>query len=212
VIVLVRHGRTDHNAAGRLLGRLDPPLDELGVRQAAALAAALADLRDPLVVTSPLARARATAAALQEGLGVPATVDERWTELDYGEWDGRPLADVPPATWRTWRSDAGFRPPGGETLAELGLRVRAAMADLTDLAARPEAEGRDLVVVSHVSPIKAAVAWALGVGDELAWRLFVAPASITRIRAGGTPSLHGFNEVGHLRALGPSTSPPAAPR
>jgi broad specificity phosphatase PhoE len=209
MIVLVRHGRTDHNAAGLLLGRLDPPLDELGERQAAAVVPALADLREPRVVTSPLARARATAAALHEGLGAPVTIDERWTELDYGEWDGRPLADVPPTTWRSWRSDTGFRPPGGETLAELGLRVRAAMAEL---AAGAEAEGRDIVVVSHVSPIKAAVAWALGAGDELTWRLFLAPASITRIRAGGAPSLHGFNEVGHLRALGPSTGPPAAPR
>ena len=53
-----------------------------------------------------------------------------------------------------------------------------------------------MVVVSHVSPIKAAIAWALGVGDEVGWRLFVRVASITRIAIGpGGPTLHSFNEV-----------------
>jgi len=208
VIVLVRHGRTGHNAAGRLLGRLDPPLDGLGERQAAAVATALGDLHEPRVVTSPLIRARATARALQEGLGAPVTVDARWIELDYGEWDGRPLVDVAPATWQAWRADVGFRPPGGETLAELGERVRAAMADLA-----AEAVERDVVVVSHVSPIKAAVAWSLGLGDELSWRLFLAPASISRVKVGAAgPSLHGFNDVAHVRALTAPGSPPAAPR
>jgi len=53
--------------------------------------------------------------------------------------------------------------------------------------------------VTHVSPVKAAVAWALGVGDEVAWRMWVGPASISRIGfAGAAPSLRSFNEVAHL--------------
>jgi broad specificity phosphatase PhoE len=62
----------------------------------------------------------------------------------------------------------------------------------------------DVVVVSHVSPIKAAAAWALGVGDEVAWRMYVAQASITRIGVGGPgglPSLRSFNETAHLDGL-----------
>ena len=81
--------------------------------------------------------------------------------------------------WAAWRADSTWSPPGGESLAALGVRVRAACAGLVD-----EAAGRDVVVVTHVSPIKAAVAWALGVGDEVAWRMWVAPASITRIGVG----------------------------
>jgi broad specificity phosphatase PhoE len=55
------------------------------------------------------------------------------------------------------------------------------------------------VDVSHVSPIKAAVAWALGVDDDVAWRMWVAPASITRIGvAAGVPALRAFNELAHL--------------
>jgi broad specificity phosphatase PhoE len=62
-----------------------------------------------------------------------------------------------------------------------------------------DARDRDVVVVTHVSPIKAAVAWALGVGDEVAWRMWVGPASITRIGvADAVPSLRSFNEIGHL--------------
>lgn len=183
MLVLVRHGRTAANAGGLLLGRADPPLDEHGRAQAAALAAAVAGARR--VVCSPLRRARETAAALE----LPVEVDERWIELDYGELDGRPITDVPADLWRRWRADVGFAPPGGESLAALGRRVRAACDELA-----AEAAEADVVVVSHVSPIKAAVAWALGTGDELSWRLHVAPASVTRVEVrDGWGVLTAFN-------------------
>ena len=65
-----------------------------------------------------------------------------------------------------------------------------------------EAAERDVVVVTHVSPVKAALAWALGVGDEISFRAYVAPASITTIAtAGPRPSLHSFNGCAHLEQL-----------
>ena len=65
-----------------------------------------------------------------------------------------------------------------------------------------EAAVDDIVLVSHVSPIKAAAAWALGVGIEMSWRAFVAQASIMRIASSGpAPSLHSFNEVHHLAGI-----------
>jgi broad specificity phosphatase PhoE len=201
MIVLTRHGRTAANASGVLLGRADPQLDDEGARQVAALARACATFDVARVVTSPLARCRKTADAIAAAAGaaaapveVPVDVDERWIELDYGELDGHPVADVPAATWGAWRADVSWRPPGGESLAELGARVRAACEDLVD-----EAASRDVVVVTHVSPIKAAVAWALDVGDEVAWRMWVGPASISRIAlTGGRPVLRAFNEIAHL--------------
>ena len=194
MIVVVRHGRTAANAGGLLLGRADPPLDDEGARQAAALTVACAPLDVVRIVSSPLVRCRRTAEAIAGPGSVPVEVDERWIELDYGELDGRPIGDVPAATWSAWRADVGWRPPGGESLADLGARVREACESLVD-----DARERDVVVVSHVSPIKAAVAWALGVGDEVSWRTWVAPASITRIGfVGRTPSLRAFNELGHL--------------
>jgi broad specificity phosphatase PhoE len=190
VIVVVRHGRTAHNASGRLLGRLDPPLDETGERQAEALARAIGPVER--VITSPLLRTRQTA----ERFGSVVEVDERWIELDYGTFDGLPLGEVPAETWAQWRADPDFAPPEGESLRALGERVAGALDELC-AAARP-GDGTT-VVVTHVSPVKAAVAWALGAGDQTSWRLWVAPASITRIQLtdrGGV--LHTFNEVAHL--------------
>jgi broad specificity phosphatase PhoE len=199
-IVVVRHGRTAHNAAGRLLGRLDPPLDEVGVRQARALAAAVGPV--DRVVSSPLQRTRQTA----EAFGGTVEVDDRWIELDYGEVDGLALSEVPAEMWERWRSDVGFSPPGGESLADLDARVVAALDELAaDALARGRGDGDaegTTVVVTHVSPVKAAVTWALGAGVPATWRLWVAHASITRIGLGPRgPVLHSFNEVGHLDGL-----------
>jgi probable phosphoglycerate mutase len=186
-LIVVRHGRTASNAAGLLLGRGDPPLDDVGRAQVAAIVPLIGTAS--MFVSSPLLRSRETAAALAGGNEI--VVDDRWIELDYGEYEGIALGALPPDVWATWRSDAAFAPPGGETLAALGERVVDACTSLFEAAA-----GGDVVVVTHVSPIKAAVAWALGVGIEVSWRMYVAPASVTRIacRAGGAPSLHSFNE------------------
>ena len=190
MLILVRHGQTTLNASGQLVGRIDAPLTEEGRRQAVALQPVVRGAAR--VVSSPLARAVDTAALL--GLDCPVEVDERWIELDYGEWDGMPFADVPRAEWERWRGDAGYTPPGGESLDAVGSRVAAACADLLADAAE-----RDVVVVSHVSPIKAAAAWALGVGQLTAFRMHLANASVTRIAKGWTgPVLHAFNETAHL--------------
>jgi broad specificity phosphatase PhoE len=190
VLYLVRHGRTDHNASRRLLGRLDVPLDELGQRQAAALGQ-IDELRNATrVVASPLMRARQTA----EALGPPVTLDERWAEIDYGVYDGAELDSVGDL-WREWGNDLAYTPEGGESIAAMGARIRAACDSLWD-----EAAVQDVVVVTHVSPIKAALAWALQVGDEICWRMFVDTASVSRVGVGrgGRPSVRTFNET-HLR-------------
>ncbi len=185
---VLRHGRTEANKSGLLLGRADPDLDDTGRQQAAAAAAAL-----PVgtrVISSPLARTRQTASFLDPD----HEVDDRLLELDYGEFDLQPLSDIPAATWADWRADPTFAPPGGESLAELYERV----AELLDEIA-PMAEDRDVVLVSHVSPIKAAMAWALGVGIDISWRSHVAQASMVRIAVSSRgPSLHAFNDVSHL--------------
>ncbi len=188
MLYLLRHGRTAHNAARRLLGRLDVPLDELGERQARTLGEVPALRHASRVVSSPLKRALDTAAAI----GPPVTVDERWAEIDYGIYDGM---ELPGATelWEGWDRDLGYRPDGGESLLDLGRRVRQACDDLWE-----EASEADVVVVSHVSPIKAAVAWALGVGDEICWRTFLDTASMTVIGPGRKgPTLRSFNETVH---------------
>jgi len=191
VLILLRHGRTAANARGLLQGRVDLELDDLGRRQAVAAAQWIGDV--DRVISSPLQRARQTA----EALGRRVEIDERFIELDYGDWEERPVRNVPADVWADWRADLDFRPPGGETLNELGARVRSALEDVAASAA-----GRTVVVVSHVSPIKACLAWGLGVSIDIAWRAFVQQASILRIATNGpAPSLRSFNETHHLAHL-----------
>jgi broad specificity phosphatase PhoE len=192
VLVLVRHGESEGNAAGRLLGRAESPLTARGRADATAVAALLGPASR--LVTSPLGRARATADAL--GLDVPAEVDARWIEVDYGELEGQALRTVPSEVWTRWRADPAFRPPGGESLTEVGVRVREACDELFARSGEGARGDADVVVVSHVSPIKAAVAWALGAGDEMVWRLYLATASVTRVGWGvDGPVLHRYNET-----------------
>lgn len=193
-IILVRHGRTALNAQGRMQGRLDEPLDEVGLRQAEALGTYLsAELGpDDLIVSSPLQRAQRTAAAIANGREV--RVDERWIELAYGEFDGRLQSDIPADTWNRWRSDDTFAPPGGESLVEVATRVVDACEHW-----RREAAGRRVVIVSHVSPIKAAIIWALGAHTSLSWRMRLDTAAVSRLAVtADTTSLTSFNETHHL--------------
>ena len=165
------------------------PLDDLGRRQAAALGE-LAELRRAdRVVTSPLGRALETAAAL----GPPVTVDERWIEIDYGIYDGLPLDEVPSTLWTKWDADPSWIPEGGESLTAVAVRVHQACEDLWE-----EASERDVIVVSHVSPIKAALWWGMGEAPDFQGRMMLDVASISRIGAGprGTV-MRSFNEICH---------------
>jgi broad specificity phosphatase PhoE len=188
VLILVRHGRTAANASGLLVGHLDVPLDERGAEQAALVGKSLSGI--DRVISSPLQRCRQTA----EALGLPVEVDDRWIELDYGEFDGQPLASIGRAVWDEWRADPTYVPAGGESLAALAQRVSTACDELV-----AEALDSNIVIVSHVSPIKAAAAWALAAGVEIAWRSHLDQASISRITITSTgPVLRSFNETAHL--------------
>ena len=184
MLYLVRHGRTDANKQGLLQGRLDPALDEVGERQATAIAAIVGHVDE--VIASPLVRAQQTAAYF----GHQVHTDERWIEIAYGEYEGVPAGEVPPDVWQAWRTNHEFRTRGGESFGDLDVRVRSACEELRDRIA-----DHDIVVVSHVSPIKAAVAWALGVTMEIMFHCHLSQASLCRIDVGRFgPVLHSFNE------------------
>jgi probable phosphoglycerate mutase len=193
VIVLVRHGETDANARGLLLGRADPSLSPTGREQAAAVAEQLLRGDPPsAIVSSPLRRAVETAGCIAEVFDLPVELDDAFIEMDYGEWDERPLTDVPRDVWSAWQDDVDFAPPAGESLRQVQARVGARMAELVGRAG-----SSCIVVVSHVSPIKAATLWALGLDDrpDLSWRLRLDVASITRVTPGPLgPVLSGFNQ------------------
>ena len=103
-LVLVRHGQTDANAAGRFQGQQDVPLNKAGRRQAHALAERLARMSVARVVSSDLDRAMTTAEAVAKACGVGVACDRRLREIDVGSWQGRSGAEV--AAENPWFEDA----------------------------------------------------------------------------------------------------------
>lgn len=189
---LVRHGETAPNREGRLLGRADPELTVLGRTQAERLGARFAARTPGLVVSSPLLRCRETATAIADACGLEVVVDERLVEIDYGEWDLVPLEELPEEALRSLRTDPAFAPPGGESVADVAARVGGFCAE------HLEAQ-RSVVAVSHVSPIKAGVTWAIDADPLAAYRMRLDIASVSRIGGhAGAPVLLAFNETDHL--------------
>ena len=192
MLTLLRHGRTAANASGLLQGRIDNPLDDHGLAQAVAAANVLSAV--DVVIASPLIRAQATASLVASANNIEVQTDDRFIELDYGEYDALPLRNIPPEAWKRWQTDPDFAPPGGERPRDLHRRVTEALEELSEVASE-----RHVVVVSHMSPIKVAVQWALGVESYQMSRMTLAPAAICRIDFRGTrPALSAFNDVGHL--------------
>lgn len=191
MLFLVRHGRTAINVGNRLQGRIDHPLDDVGIQQSIEIAAVIRNI--DRVISSPLIRAKQTA----EAFGKPIEIEERFIELDYGDFDGMLQKDVSEDIWRQWRGNNDYRPPNGESLHELDGRVRGALSDLVE-----DARLKNVVVVSHVSPIKAAIAWAIGSDVGVSWKMLLDRASISRIEiTENGPRMRGFNDTSHLKLI-----------
>jgi probable phosphoglycerate mutase len=136
-------------------------------------------------------RAQQTARAIAAGLGLEIVIDDRWIEIDYGVYEGVPQVDVPADMWATWRSDSSFAPEAGESLWSVQERVSQACEDLVATI-----DGRTAVIVTHVSPIKSSIAWALGVDVGIGWRTHLDTASMSRIAVTPRgPVLRTFNET-----------------
>ena len=181
---MVRHAVVEENARAMLYGTMDVALcpDSLAAQgpQYRALAARLP--RPAAWVVTPLSRTRRTAEALVAG-GYPATLfttEPDLVEQHLGDWQGLPHADLPPLLRRPahafWPLGGAERPPGGESMAEVIVRVGTAMERLAAAHA-----GGDVVVVSHGGAIRAAVAHALGITADNALHLSVQNISLTRL-------------------------------
>jgi probable phosphoglycerate mutase len=151
MIYLLRHGETEFNREGRYQGRLDSPLTALGRTQArgagARLRTLLADAPGYAITSSPLGRARDTAALVREELGADGFgLDARLAEIDMGVWNGLTDDDIegqfPGARDGASRYDWAFRAPGAETPAGFYARLRSWLDEA-------QADGRVHVAVSH---------------------------------------------------------------
>lgn len=213
LILFVRHGHTPTTGVvlpGRAKGL---HLSDEGRAQAKALAVNLAGvtatlaakrasrgkrpgpaLRVEAVYSSPLERARETAAPIGSELGLTVQAERGLVECDYGEWTGaelKALARLP--EWRTvqqWPS--GWRFPSGESMVEMQDRMLLAIERI-----RLRHPGGAVVAVSHADTIRAAVTHALGMHLDQFQRIMVAPCSVSAVSYGGErPAVLTVNATG----------------
>ncbi|MDG4840830.1 bifunctional RNase H/acid phosphatase [Micromonospora sp. WMMD967] len=203
-LILVRHGETEYTEQGRYSGRGDVPLSAKGraqVRETATRVAALAPTV-AAVLSSPLSRCTATAAAIAGALGdVPVRTEDDLIECDFGQWEGRTFAEVRegwPGEMDAWLASPRVAPPGGESFTHVAERAHRVVAGL--LTAYP---GETVVLVSHVSPIKLMLRDALAAGDGFLHRLFLDAAGISVLDMwpDGGVAVRTVNDTSHLAAL-----------
>ena len=198
-MLLLRHGQTELSVERRYSGRGNPPLTEYGRAQAGAAAQRIAAKGSiAAVVSSPLGRARETADAAARALGLPVTVHEGLTETDFGKWEGLTFGEAAqrdPDLHRRWLSDTSVRPPEGESFDEVKVRIEATRDDLNAAYA-----GSNILVVTHVTPIKLLLQLALDVGPSLLYRLHLdlASLSIAEFYPDGGSSVRLVNDTSHL--------------
>lgn len=206
-VLLLRHGQTEMSAAGVFSGRSDPDLTDLGVEQARRAASFLAARQDAgqgidRIISSPLARTRQTAAAAADRLGLEVEVDDNLIETDFGEWEGLTFDEVHrrwPDEHAAWVGDTTVPTVGGESMAAVERRC----GDLVQgLAGAPE-EGltgaRTVLLVSHVSPIKAILRRALQVPATMYSTLHLDLAGLSNVEFYPDHSVvRGVNDTHHL--------------
>ena len=162
---LVRHGETEMR--GLLLGRTDIALSKLGWQQFERQAAGRTWQS---IVTSPLRRARDPAERLARSRHLPLRIDPDWAEIDFGHWDGRPLAELRADPVVSKQLDALYAcalvsgAPGGETWSALHTRVTRALLRLLETPANER-----ILIATHAGPMRAALSAACDVPFERTW-------------------------------------------
>lgn len=142
------------------------------------------------IIASPLQRSAAPAHELAEKLGIPVLIDPDWAEIDFGDWDGREIAELradPEAAkglGAFYADPTSLAPPGGESYPALEARVRRAVTRLA------QQEGH-ILVLAHAGPIRTALSLILDVPLVKLWSIRIEYATRVRARIGHDP-VHGI--------------------
>ncbi len=180
-VYLIRHGESRGNLEGKFQGQTDWDLTELGYRQAACAATFFDDIHVDAVYASDLCRAFHTAEAVAQRKNLPTIPERGFREISAGEWEGRPfeeLREAYPESFHIWRTDIGrARPDGGESIAELYVRVKATLDRVC-----AENPGKSLVVGTHAGPIRVLMTVLSGRPiEDAAKQDWVSNASVTKL-------------------------------
>ena len=200
-IVLIRHGQTAWNKQEIFRGQADVPLDEVGLRQAQALADALRAEQISGIFTSPLTRAVQTAAAVAESRGLVPVPVPGFIDIDFGAWEGLAHDAVRErfpelyAAWQAQPEDVTF--PGGENLDAVCQRAGAALAELVQQGA-----GQTIALVAHRVVNKVLICHILGLPNSHFWQIRQDTAAINRFCVTSSSYIVDcLNDTCHLRQL-----------
>lgn len=198
-ILLARHGECRGNIEGLFRGRVDFPLNEQGLRQAAELGAALRTFRPEAVVTSPLLRAKRTAEAIAAACSVTVEEDEGFNNISLGIWEGQPKTDIAerfPDQWKIWlENPERLAVEGSESLDDVLKRSMEALG-----RAVAKYRGKTFAAVTHRTVIKPLVAGCLGIPSPYFWKVHMDTGSYSILVH---DDLHGYslfslNRTDHL--------------
>jgi phosphoserine phosphatase len=201
-LILTRHGHVEGIMPERFRGRRDLPLTEKGKRQAELTARRIASTWRPAAIySSPLSRCVATAAAIGAATGVEVRADARFTDIDYGAWEGRTpeeaRAQWPREVELWYRAPHLASPSGGETLQAMLGRVTAGLRELVQRHAEDV-----VVVVGHSSVNRVMLLHALDLPLSRYWSLGQEPCAINEIDAADeSMAVKTLNETWHLHGL-----------
>ncbi|RCW40698.1 putative phosphoglycerate mutase [Halopolyspora algeriensis] len=204
-LLILRHGQTALSVDRRYSGRGDVPLTELGENQAKAAAKRLATMDGVVtpegaapVISSPLERTRRTAQAVADATGGELLFYDGLIEADFGDWEGLTFLEASEQysdLHSRWLGNPAIDPPNGESITTVFDRVRVAHRELLQRFA-----GRTIIVVSHVTPIKALLRLGLDAGPSVFYRLHLdlASLSIAEFYPDGNASVRLVNDTSHL--------------
>jgi len=200
-IYLARHGQTVTNREQRFCGHSETPLTPLGLEQARALARRISGFSLGACYTSDLGRAKETASIALGQHPISPRVDPRLRELHYGDWELQPEAEVQrrdPAGYRLLEDeDPAWRPPGGESVAEVRARTSSALARIA--ASHP---GQGVLVISHGTAINCLISTILAMPETHVFRIDVSHCSLTEIeQRRGRMYIVRLNDTAHLEGL-----------
>lgn len=184
-VLIIRHGQTDWNAAKRLQGHSDTPLNEKGIEQALALAETLREEKLEAIFSSDLQRARRTAEEIAKWHNLPVTVDPAFRERSYGAFEGLSRDEIKtryPESHAAWyAADPDHVFPPGERIAESIRAFHHRAIEAIQRIAPPYA-GKKIVLIAHFGIIESAYRMAHGMPLEVRSRVPVLNTSINRFR------------------------------
>ncbi len=182
-IALLRHGETEVQYSGCLIGSTDLPLSLEGRRKVSLFTSRIARERPARLCCSPLRRAWETAESLGESLGMIPEIDSDLREIDFGRWEGMTFdaiqASDPEAVARWARFEPDFAFPGGEAIEAFLTRIRRAAKRFSEF------EGPSVLAVTHAGVIRAMICHLLGLSPRQYVLFDVKPASLTKIAVYG---------------------------